>query len=739
MTLMGLEIGGVETHVLELSKALAAKGHDITVVSNGGVFVSQLTEAGVRHVQLPLNKKKPMAVIKSYFGLSKLFKEETFDIVHAHARIPAFICGLLHKRYKFRFITSAHWVFKVTPLWKLITNWGEKSIAVSEDIKQYLIDNYNYYPDNVSVTINGIDMEKFAPGKDDAEANEIREEYGISENDKVILHVSRIDRDRSAVSFMLCDSMNTICADRKNENVKLLIVGGGNDFDALKEKAESMNASLGRNAVILAGAQTRISDFIKASDFFVGVSRAALEGMSAALPTILAGNEGYLGIYKSELFKKAYDGNFCCRDTMDPTPELLARDIEELLNMSEGELLSIGKINRDLIEKCYSVDKMAEDYLAVYRDITPYKSFKYPDVVISGYYGFGNMGDDSFLQIMISLLKKYHPDIKITVLSSSPKKTARIYGVNSIYRYRLLKIFNTLKRAKLLISGGGTLLQNETSSRSLFYYTTVMSLAKKAGTKIMVYANGIGPLNGEKAKKKALFALKSADAVSMREPTSHKEVKEVYGIENAVLSADPAVCMERCSDKRLELIEKRLGIESDKKYFAVAVRPFEKDEEIIKKVADFCIEAEKKYGLYPLFIPMQSTVDIEISNKLYKMCGEKGCVVSNVTAKELLGILNKTVFVLGMRLHVLIYAFAAIKPMIAISYDPKVRSFMDSVNMPYCVEAAYFDSKTLSRMLEELMTELPVITHSMEEKLEDMRISAHKDAQTAVELAVDGM
>jgi len=103
MTLMGLEIGGVETHVLELSKALAAKGHDITVVSNGGVFVSQLTEAGVRHIQLPLNKKKPGAVLKSYFGLSKLFREENFDIVHAHARIPAFICGLLHKKYKFRF------------------------------------------------------------------------------------------------------------------------------------------------------------------------------------------------------------------------------------------------------------------------------------------------------------------------------------------------------------------------------------------------------------------------------------------------------------------------------------------------------------------------------------------------------------------------------------------------------------------------------------------------------------
>ena len=134
---------------------------------------------------------------------------------------------------------------------------------------------------------------------------------------------------------------------------------------------------------------------------------------------------------------------------------------------------------------------------------------------------------------------------------------------------------------------------------------------------------------------------------------------------------------------------------------------------------------------------MQSNVDIEISNKLFEMCGKKGCVVSGVTAKELLAILEKrTVFVLGMRLHVLIYAFAAARPMIAISYDPKVRSFMDSVNMPYCVEASDLDSETLSRMLDSLMEELPAITWSMEDKLNDMRLSAEKDAQTAIDLAV---
>ena len=91
MTTMSLDIGGAETHILELSRELVQRGIEVAVASNGGVYVPQLEEAGIRHYSVPLNTKNPWAVLTSYFRLRRIIKREKFDVVHAHARIPAFI------------------------------------------------------------------------------------------------------------------------------------------------------------------------------------------------------------------------------------------------------------------------------------------------------------------------------------------------------------------------------------------------------------------------------------------------------------------------------------------------------------------------------------------------------------------------------------------------------------------------------------------------------------------------
>ena len=124
MTTMQMGFGGAETHIYELVRALIKNGHTVTVASAGGEYAKMLEKCGVRHVTLPLASKNPLSVVKAYFGLKKLIEAEKFDLVHAHARIPAFVCGLLQKKLKFRFVTTAHWVFKVTPLWKSISNWA---------------------------------------------------------------------------------------------------------------------------------------------------------------------------------------------------------------------------------------------------------------------------------------------------------------------------------------------------------------------------------------------------------------------------------------------------------------------------------------------------------------------------------------------------------------------------------------------------------------------------------------
>ena len=202
MVLMGMEIGGAETHVLELSADLKNKGYGVLVASNGGVYTKELSEHGIKHINLPLNTRNIFKMTKSFFGLLKLIKSEKPDIVHSHARIPSFILGILNKFLKFHFVTSAHWVFDTSGILKHITNWGSRCVAVSDDIKKYLKDNYHVVDQDIYVTINGINMEKFSP---DNYCDDIIDEFGLSDDKRKIVYISRMDEDRSLVAHHLIE------------------------------------------------------------------------------------------------------------------------------------------------------------------------------------------------------------------------------------------------------------------------------------------------------------------------------------------------------------------------------------------------------------------------------------------------------------------------------------------------------------------------------------------------------
>ena len=131
---MGLDIGGAETHITELAKELVRRGHEVIVASNGGVYEAEITAAGARHFSVPLNRRRPIPMLRSLVRLNGIIKREKPDVVHAHARIPGFLCGIIRRFRKFPFVTTAHWVFESGGALGFLTNWGEKTVAVSEDI-----------------------------------------------------------------------------------------------------------------------------------------------------------------------------------------------------------------------------------------------------------------------------------------------------------------------------------------------------------------------------------------------------------------------------------------------------------------------------------------------------------------------------------------------------------------------------------------------------------------------------
>ena len=226
-----MNMGGAETHIFELAKALSGRGHEVTVASGGGRYAEELSSLGIKTVTVPLYSKNPLLMAAGRQRLSALIKREKFDIVHAHARIPALICGGLQKKYGFRFVTTAHYDFKVTPLLRRLTDWGEHCFAVSPDIKDYVAANYDFPKENISVIPNGIDTEKFSPEKD----GEVLTEFPSLAGKTVILHVSRLESYSSLCAEKLATAMRK--TGEKYPAAVLVIVGGGSDFERIRSIA----------------------------------------------------------------------------------------------------------------------------------------------------------------------------------------------------------------------------------------------------------------------------------------------------------------------------------------------------------------------------------------------------------------------------------------------------------------------------------------------------------------------
>ncbi len=361
MALMQFDIGGAETHVVELAKELKRRGYEIIIASNGGAYEQEVEEFGIKHYKVPLQNKNPLNVISAFKMLKKIIKEEKVYLVHSHARIPSFILGKLQLKMKFPFVTSAHWVFSTKYGLKYITDWGQKTIAVSNDIKKYLMDNYNIPEKDIYVTINGIDLTKFSP---DTDCTDIRKEFNISEKDFCIVGISRMDKDRSLASKQLITAVPAL----KNHipNLKVLIVGGGNDEEDAKKLAMEANKACGSETVILTGGRTDINKLVAVANLFVGVSRAALEAMAAGKNTIVAGNEGYIGLFDEDKLQVGIETNFCCRGCETTSEQRIFDDILMYINKSQEEKEQLSEFCRNTIFKYYSVEKMADDYIKAY-------------------------------------------------------------------------------------------------------------------------------------------------------------------------------------------------------------------------------------------------------------------------------------------------------------------------------------------------------------------------------------
>lgn len=610
------DIGGAETHILTLAEALAREGHRVCVVSAGGMYAER---GGTlfRHVTLPLHKKRNL--LSCLFRLRRLFRKERFDVVHSHTRFTSFLCRMLGVR----FVTTAHWVFSTRFPYRRLSFWGEGSLAVSADIRDYLRREYGVQKERIFLTVNGIDCERFYARKSDD---------GVYR----ICLCSRLDRDRSDAAHLLCDALAAI---GHRFRFSATIVGDGDDFDAVKKRAEGVNRLLKERRIRCVGATDAVEKELASADIFVGVSRAALEAMAAECAVILAGNEGYSSVFSVSRAAKDAATNFCCRGAPKASAQALTNDLSYLLSLPKEVLHAMGKENRTYVQTHYSAERMAKDALSLYDTVRKRKA------VLCGYYGFGNVGDALMHRALSARLWREGYG-EVLTLSRKRFSLSSLYAVWKGYDFFL---------------GGGNLLQDESSLRSLRFYSTLARFAHWRGCRVSLLSSGFGAFvrGGEKIAKRVLSL---ADAVECR-TAGDLSLARSLGARNASLSHDA-------------VLDLPLGIRKrDAGRVMLALRA-PRDEGERLSFFSYALRLRALYGKERLFVFAMHPADVRYLRSLSE---HLGVPFMHGTEKDFIGALCDCFAVYAGRLHAAVCALRVGVPAFLYERDEKSRFFAGEV------------------------------------------------------------
>lgn len=351
-------------------------------------------------------------------------------------------------------------------------------------------------------------------------------------------------------------------------------------------------------------------------------------------------------------------------------------------------------------------------------------------IVLSGYYGFDNVGDEAILLSILTALRKEQPDVAITVLSNNPDVTAKTYGVAAVNRWKLGEVSKALKSADGLISGGGSLLQDQTGMKTIPYYCLVMRIAKFHKTPVFVYAQGMGPINHPLSRKLTKFTLNRVDRITLRDEASIELLEEI-GVGQAMkLVPDPVIGLDS-SAFRSEWLERQAYTDG---YISVSVRDWPSDVDFMRKIADG-LDLLAEAGHQIVFVPMHDIHDEKASYRLVQMMKQKSIVApGNVSIEEKVAIIGQSDLLIGMRLHSLIFSAIEATPFIALSYDPKIDAFADIAGQPILghVEQDDWDGVALFEQATVVLADREQLAEELQAKVAGLQAAAQETAGLAL-------
>ncbi len=369
-------------------------------------------------------------------------------------------------------------------------------------------------------------------------------------------------------------------------------------------------------------------------------------------------------------------------------------------------------------------------------------------IVLSGYYGYRNSGDEAVLQSILSALEQEGraagTEIIPVVLSVDPEWTSRTYGVKAVHRMKLTEVRNAIKNSDGLISGGGSLLQDATGLGSIPYYLGIIKIAQWMGKPTFIYAQGVGPVRRKLFRPVIASVFRRCEYISVRDVES-AELLRSMGIrkDDVHVVPDPVMGMAlpEGGDPQAGTGSPDSSDSGKLPVVGVSVRFWNAERTELAKLAEGLASLSRRIPVHIRFLPFHFPGDDEASRFVMDRLGnvaEHGSTVSIAAETEhpyeMLREVSRCRLLVGMRLHSLIYAASQEVPLLGVSYDPKIDHFLGRLGSVPVGTAEELDPRIVASQAERLLLEDGVWRKSHAPKISELKREARIPAQRIVEL-----
>jgi len=702
----GGDSGGAKTHVLSLLQHLNESITAQLVCFRDGPFADE-----ARSLHIPTMIIGGNNIFRIRRQLTEVIRQGGYQVIHCHGARANMIGALLRKATGLPVVTTVHSDYKLDymgrPFSRLtfgsINAWALRQldyrIGVSDAMVNLLIDR-GFPPDKFYAIYNGID---FTPAPDQGARLPYLRSLGADvDGDSVVVGIAARLNPVKDMSTLI---RGFAAGYAECPRLRLVIAGDGEE----REKLENLAKELGvERQVTFAGWISGGMD-----RFYSALDINALTSLSETFPYALTeGARFHLSTVATAV------GGIPYLIDQDVNGYLFAPGDWEALGKHLAALGSDDALRRRLGEKLYekastqfSIQKTVDTQLHIYEEVIRRHSRPKQDrdgAVICGAYGRGNAGDDAILEAILEEMRSIDPDMPVTVLSKDPKSTRLTYRVPAVHRSNIFAWRRAMGHARLYINGGGSLIQDVTSRRSLWYYLHNIQTAHRAGCRVQMYGCGIGPVLRDSHRRMAARVLNaSVDVITLREPDSLEELKSM-GVTRprVLLTADPALTLRAAADDTVDSCMLRSGVPPRGKYICFALRwwkGFEVKAPLFGAAGDY---AYQTYGLTPVFLAVDRHLDPSAARLAAQdMAAPHHFIDDAGDAGSIIGVLARMRTVVSMRLHALIFAAGQGIPLVGAVYDPKVSAFLRYIGQELFVDLDELTEENLRAMIDRAVAQ----------------------------------